>query len=263
MCVFVSRKSKKETHMPSLSSWIGTHRFFAVCLLAASLALLAGCGSAPAQGQNAPSCGQITMSTNPQYQYVANFDGLRPRQVEQCFVLAYQKCQTASLGVTSHGVDTGTTSTYTIKPQGTTCQIIDSAAPYGVGIHTPQPTITTCHGLTENKDFLVITGCNGNNLMFPRAEDCGAVYSQNTADKNQQAETCFTQDYQQCYAAALEYSPANAPTDEFQLSDACKLTLIVGGNQPGTACASLTQQTDGLLFQGCGDRGNMLVPAKP
>ena len=95
-------------------------------------------------------------------------------------------------------------------------------------------------------------------------------------DKSAQlAEDCFFQAFQQCRAAALTVtmSGVDAGTiNRFTLEkngDRCRIVdsvVIYVVPRPTAApqvstCADLVRQNGGLLFKGCGDQGDILVPA--
>lgn len=240
-------------------------RVLITCLFLMAIGVLATCGIAQGPGQQAPSCGTLTLSLGPQQQYAANYDGHRVKAIEQCFVQAYHQCKAMSLLVTRHSVDTGTHYTYTITPYGASCQIIEASQSYSANFGGSEgPVVTsTCGGLTTNQDTLVIVDCQGQDVTIPRGEECGTVYPQATLASVKFAEDCFAEDYQQCYPASLHYDTGNEVFQALQVSSSCQLALVQQGNQPGTLCASLTQLADGLHVMGCGNLGDILVPANP
>lgn len=209
----------------------------------------------------APSCGTLTLHNGGQNPYVLSQNA---RSIEQCFVLAYRSCQEKALDVTWMGVDTGTTSTFTIEKQDKSCQISQSSQNYGL-VHTnSQSEVGICQGLTQSTDSLILKRCgSGGDILIPRSELCGYVYSQQTVAAVGQAETCFMQDYRQCYGAALGYEPSGSFAYTFQFDFSCKLTVVVSSTQARYACAGLVQQTDGLRAQNCGTEGTILIPAHP
>lgn len=252
--------------MRSLAVPMGHRRALFTCLVLVALGGLTACGTAQEPGQQVPSCGALTVSFNPYDQYAANYDGHRVKEIEQCFVHAYHQCKAMSLLVTVHGVDTGTHYTYTITPHGSSCQISASAQNYSANFGGSQGPVTTstCGGLLiETADTLVIGTCQGQEGTIPRGEACGSVYQQAPPAQVKFAEDCFAEDDQQCYPASLDYEPSTEAFDELQINASCQLALVQQGNLPGTPCASLTQQADGLHVMGCGILGDLLVPAHP
>ncbi len=264
-CVHDACIQKGAVLMHSLASRVAHPCFIITCLFLATLGVLAACGTTKGPGQQPPSCGALSLSPGPQAQYVSSYDGKRVKDVEQCFVQAHQQCKAMALLVTEHGTDTGTNTTYTVAPHGASCQIVASSQAYSAnfGGSTGPVITTTCQGLTETTEALVIGPCQGQDVLIPRGEACGGVYSQATPAAVRLTEACFARDYQQCYPALLYYVTGSAPVDTFRVSASCQLTLVQSGNLPGTPCASLTQQADGLHMIGCGSQGDILVPARP
>lgn len=255
--------------MRSLQSWIRRHLFITVGLLitlivvltAGSFALVHAWNPAP----TAPSCGSLSLPLNGQAQYAVGVDNASASQIEQCFIQAYQHCQARSLNVTWMGVDSGSKSIFTIEKQGNACQISQSSQGYVVGFTNQRPPdIHTCQGIVQSANALTIKQCQGNGeVVIPRGESCGAVYSQNSLDANRSAENCFIQDYHRCYPAELSYEPSGTLGYGFHLSGSCKLTVFTSDTQSSSSCSDVLQQTDGLHFLNCGPRGDILVPAKP
>lgn len=252
--------------MGSIIAPIVQPRVLVLCLVLVVLGGLAGCGSVHEPGPQTSSCGTLALPRNASAdQSVANYDGQIPKAVEDCFVQAFQQCKSMSLTTSVlDGVDTSTSTTYTIQPTRTGCQIVASSQFHVVGVppHTPPATTTTCQGLRETTDAVILTNCGGSNVVIPRREACGVVDFRAPPGGKEEKETCFAQAYQDCYPAGLEYI-SSAALYEFQISSACQLTLTVNGAQPATPCASLTQQADGLHVLGCGAQGDLLVPATP
>lgn len=251
--------------MWQLLTWFRRHHVISLGLFFVLLALIVGSSlvlvRAQTQGPQAPSCGSLTLHEGGQNAYVLSPGA---RSIEQCFVQAYQQCQARALAVTWMGIDAGTTSTFTIEKQGTTCQLLQSSQSYVLG-HTNNPSETTrCQGLTQTTDSLILTHCgSGDDMLIPRSESCGYVYPQQTPAATEQAEACFMQDYRQCYGAALGYEPSGTLGYSFQIDFTCKLTVVVSSSQARFSCTSLAQQADGLHALNCVTMDTIRIPAHP
>lgn len=246
-------------------AWFRRHLLLSLLLLFILLVLIIGSGlvlvRVQTPGAKAPSCGSLTLHEGGKNAYVLSSDA---RSIERCFVQAYQRCQWKALDVIWMGVDAGTTSTFTPEKQGKNCQIIQSSQSYVLGHTSANPEISICQGLIQRTDSLIMKHCgNGDDILIPRAESCGYVYQQQTPAAIKQAETCFMQDYHQCYGTELSYEPSGALGYSFQLDFACKLTVTVSTSQSTYACSGLIQQADGLHVLNCGPEGTILIPAHP
>ena len=251
--------------MQSLVSRMVHPHFFITGLFLVFLVLMAGCSSPQGPGQQASSCGNLSLVKNGRNTvYLVKYDGQRPKAIEQCFVQAFQQCQSLSLTISVlEGVDTSTTTTYTIQPKGAGCQISSSAQFMVAGSpNKPPATTNICQELTQTKDALVLTRCGGSEEMIPRKEFCGGTYAESTPGGNTAAENCFAQDYQECYPAVLTYSLGGGVVYQFEETSSCTLTEAVNG-LPEAPCASLTQQADGLYVRGCRAIEDTLIPANP
>jgi len=85
-----------------------------------------------------------------------------------CFNTAARECRPATIHVTEMGVDTGTDLTFTIKPGGTSCQVIEQSQYYsanGGGSHGPVLT-TACHRTTVTSRGVSLT-CSGQAVLIP------------------------------------------------------------------------------------------------
>ncbi len=110
----------------------------------------------PVPPSNAPvqDCGKIALAPNGTVLKLGS-----GQQISQCFLTAYQHCQSATLTFAQSGVDTITTHIFTIKQAAGQCAIVD------VSQHTviPQPpkTLNTyiCTGVTQQQNALKFTAC--------------------------------------------------------------------------------------------------------
>ncbi len=251
--------------MQSLVSRIAHPHFLITGVFLVFLVLMAGCGSPQGQGQHGSSCGDLSLVKNGRNTlYLVNDDGQQPKVIEQCFVKAFQQCKSLSLTLSVlEGVDTSTSTTYTVQPTGTGCQIsISSQFMVAGSPNKPPATTDTCQGMTQTKDALVFTNCGSDEVTIPRKEFCGGAYAESTRGGNMPAESCFAQDYQECYPSVLTYSLGGGVVYQFEETSSCTLTGAVNG-RPEEPCASLTQQADGLYIRGCGDLEDTLIPANP
>lgn len=248
--------------MERLFSWFRYHLIVSLGLSLLLLVVVVGSClvlvRAQVPGVAAPSCGSLVLHQGVQNSYVLNTGA---RATEECFVQAYQQCRAMAMDVTWMGVDAGTKSTFTIEKQGKGCQISQSAQSYVLG-RTNASGGGTCQGLVQSADSLVLKDCGGGDILIPRGESCGYVYAQQTPAAIQQAETCFMQDFKQCYAAELVYEPSGALGYSFQFDFACTLTVVVSSTQDRYTCAGLVQQADGLHVLNCGSLGSILIPAR-
>ncbi len=247
-----------------LFTWFRHHLVISLGLFVVLFVLVIG-GSfvlvrAQTQGPQAPSCGSLTLHEGGQNAYVLSPGA---RSIEQCFVQAYQQCQARALAVTWMGVDAGTASTFTIEKQGNNCQLLQSSQSYVLGHTNAQSEISSCQGLTQTTDSLILKCGSGEDILIPRSESCGYVYPQQTPAATEQAEACFMQDYRQCYGAALGYEPSGTLGYSFQIDFTCKLTVVVSSSQSRFPCTSLAQQADGLHALNCGTLGTIRIPARP
>lgn len=115
----------------------------------------------------------------------------------------------------------------------------------------------------------------------PPAQHCGVVHTQRLQvvpaeqDLARRVEDCFWQAYQQCHPATMTYSQGNLDTVMLHtfalasqngrcvITDAVQRSVLPRPPQSAGSytCASLSRQSDGLRFTGCGSEGNVLVPS--
>jgi hypothetical protein len=113
----------------------------------------------------------------------------------------------------------------------------------------------------------------------PTAQKCGAVlivrgnqFADQAAAK--QAENCFWQAYQHCQAATLRVTTMGVDAGTIrlftitpkagscQVTDAVQTYVVPNHTSAVTTytCSGVKQQASGLLFQSCGQEGNVSVP---
>lgn len=109
-------------------------------------------------------CGTVTMlGQNSPTDSAANV-------AESCFFQSYKECQAAQLIVLSHGVDTATTTTYSIKSK--TCEIDGSSQFTMAGSHTQNSTTSfTCNGIKQTDKGLTLSQCGtSGDVTIPQAK---------------------------------------------------------------------------------------------
>lgn len=201
------------------------------------------------------------------------------RKVGDCFWQAYQQCRTATMQVTSMGVDTGSTDTLVVNQQQGSCGIKDSSQFYSAnfgGSHS-QVNTSTCSKLVRQGARLLFSGCKadfGSNQVSDSftvslEADCGYVENQTQANFITADENCFAQSAQQCHAAIMHYIPNTAGVHRsyaFTVNEpSCSITDTTMDTQSGQTvgtytCAAVAQRQDGLHFSSCGKDGDIVVP---
>jgi len=85
-----------------------------------------------------------------------------------CFVRAVRHCETASLGVTEMGVDTGTDYVFAIKPGTTPCQITELSQDYSANFGGSQSAVSTvpCRRTAVTSSGVALR-CGGRDVLIP------------------------------------------------------------------------------------------------
>jgi hypothetical protein len=118
--------------------------------------------SAPTPTAPPQQCGSVSIGAGQQI--VTDNAG----QAENCFWQAFKHCQPATLTVTMIGVDSGIIRTFTIKPTGSTCTIIDQAQTFQAPNHKGPLQTYTCAGLVQQQGGLLFQSCGADgNVAVP------------------------------------------------------------------------------------------------
>ena len=121
------------------------------------IALLGLAACSPSQTGGNPSkpqaCGTVQIRGNGQV-----VDTTKAQQSENCFWQAYQHCQAATLIVTTIGVDSGITRTFTVIPNNGSCKVSDAEQSYVVPNHKGPLNIYTCASVQQS-DGLLFHSC--------------------------------------------------------------------------------------------------------
>ncbi|HZO73282.1 MAG TPA: hypothetical protein VFB60_13845 [Ktedonobacteraceae bacterium] len=102
-------------------------------------------------GQN---CGSINLSPRGTLE-----DAGLSTKAADCFIKAYQQCQSASLIYRVGGIDTTTVRTFTIEKQGSNCVISDAVQNFVVPHQIGTTKNYTCNGVVISNNQLRISGC--------------------------------------------------------------------------------------------------------
>lgn len=128
--------------------------------------LVAGCGQSVQKGPGGSvppthqNCGTVTIHE------AGTPTGASASAPENCFYTAYQQCHSATLTVTTMGVDAGTTRTFTTQQNGTSCVITDAVATYVVPRPPSAAKTYTCSGLARQSDGLHFASCGADGSVF-------------------------------------------------------------------------------------------------
>lgn len=116
-------------------------------------------GSTSTTGQN---CGSINVSPHGSLE-----DAGLSTKAGDCFLKAYQQCQSASLIYRVGGIDTTTVRTFTIEKQGSNCVISDSVQNFVVPRQIGATKNYTCTGgVTISNNQLHISGCGSDGTII-------------------------------------------------------------------------------------------------
>lgn len=128
--------------------------------------LVAGCGQGIQAGAGASTSTQAQNCGTVTIHQANNSTDASASTPESCFYSAYQKCASATLTVTTMGVDAGTTRTFTTQANNATCRITDAVSTYVVP-HPPSTAKTyTCTDLTKQSDGLHFSSCGADGNVF-------------------------------------------------------------------------------------------------
>lgn len=145
-------------------------RLVGIGLLIALLAL-AACG--PSQGGGGPSkpqaCGTVQIRGNGQV-----VDTTKAQQSEDCFWQAYQHCQAATIIVTTIGVDSGITRTFTVIPNAGNCKVSDAEQSYVVPNHTGPLNLYTCASVQQVPGGLLFHSCGADGDVQVPSQSAGS-----------------------------------------------------------------------------------------
>lgn len=136
------------------------------------IALLGLAACVPSQSGGNPgkpqACGTVQIRGNGQ---VVN--ATTAQQSEDCFWQAYQHCQAATLIVTTMGVDSGITRTFTVIANGGSCKVSDAEQNYVVPNHTGPLNIYTCASVQQS-DGLLFHSCGADGDVQVPAQSAGS-----------------------------------------------------------------------------------------
>lgn len=154
----------------SLFNWIREHRIASMIMIAVLLVLVSGIwwvrpAVFAATHTNIQDCGDVFGAFNGPVSPAPGTSG-SAKQFVQCFVLAHQQCQAASLEYTAHGVDTGTTETfYTANGLGQCGLSLETT---GYGLVRTTTTSDTCASMVQKPDGLHFLSCGDSaDAVFP------------------------------------------------------------------------------------------------
>lgn len=88
------------------------------------------------------------------------------QQVEDCFYHAYQQCVAKTMGVSEHGVDTGSSALYWPYQQGHTCQIIVQSSSFGLVGSANSTETETCQSVIRKNGGLLFQRCGNSGDVF-------------------------------------------------------------------------------------------------
>ena len=249
----------------SLWAWTRLHRRLSLGL--ALVMVVAGMGTTfiisqlpPPQGQD---CGKID------YPPFGERDPAVPAasmQVLSCFWHAYQHCRSATISLSSHGIDTGSEDTLTIEHTGQGCYVYESSNGF-VNVTRYHHTFR-CASMTQQGENLHLSNCDNNQSPFdlqPISLDfgaCGSVGPLMNATPPAEAEQCFADAYSLCAPAQIDYVTHGDNTldiREFAIQDYCSIAYTHG--QYRANCDGIALRADGLHFFHCGKDGDIVVPA--
>lgn len=248
----------------SLWAWIRLHRRLSLGL--ALVLVVASVGGAfiisqlpPPRGQE---CGQISYYLNERDPAVRTAS----MQVLSCFWHAYQRCQPATITLSSSGVDTGGEETLTIEHTGQGCDVYDSNHWF---VNSRIGTLSfRCAKMIQQGENLHLSNCDNNQSPFDiqpitlNFGFCGAVGSPTSATPPTKIEQCFANAYSLCAIAYLDYITFDGSArhiQSFKLQDHCAIAYTHDEYQ--ATCDGLDPRADGLHFFHCGNDGEVVVPA--
>ena len=138
------------------------------------LAFLSGCGTytqgqggqsqpTPTPSRQAQNCGTVDTALNGQ-----PLDKTRAKASGNCFLQAYQNCQTASLLLVEHSLDTKAEHMFTSKSTNGKCSITDTVKHFLLPNHLTSTITYSCGGLSMQADGLHFMACGGaGNIDLP------------------------------------------------------------------------------------------------
>jgi hypothetical protein len=249
----------------SLWAWIRLHRRLSLGL--ALVLVVAGVGTAfiisqlpPPPGQ---ACGQINYppfgERDPAVQAAS-------MQVISCFWHAYQHCQSATISLSYHGIDTGGEATLTVEHKGLGCDVYDKS--YSFANTASAHRTFRCASMTQQGENLHLSNCGGGQPPFDIQPislyfgACGAVGPLMNATPPAEAEQCFVDASSLCAPAQLSYATPGDGTlhiQQFEIRDHCMIVYI--HDQYQATCDGIALRADGLHFFHCGNDGEVVVPA--
>ena len=144
------------------------------------LAVLVGCGTS-ASGQGAQSQAASTPTPTPSVSYQAQncgkvettlsgkpSDTRKAKLSENCFWLAFQRCQPATLNFVAHSLDTAADHTFTIKSNNGKCSISDTVKNYIVPNHLTATHTYACGSVQMQADGLRFMACGSlGSILIP------------------------------------------------------------------------------------------------
>lgn len=249
----------------SLWAWIRLHRRLSLAL--ALVLVVAGVGTAfiisqlpPSQGQ---ACGQINHPYGGERNPAVRAASM---QVLSCFWHAYQHCQSATISLSYHGIDTGGDATLTVEHKGLGCDVYDKSYSF---VNTASVHRTfRCASMIQQGENLHLSNCDGGQPPFDIQPislyfgACGSVGPQTSTPSPAEAEQCFVDAYSLCAPAQIDYvTYGGTPLDirEFAIQDHCSIAYTRG--QYRATCDGIALRADGLHFFHCGKDGEVVVPA--
>ena len=142
------------------------------------LAVLVGCGtSAGGQGAQSQAASTPTPSVSYQAQNCGKVettlsgkptDTSKAKLSENCFWMAFQRCQPATLNFVAHSLDTAADHTFTIKSSNGKCSISVTVKNYIVPNHLTATHTYTCGNLQMRADGLHFIACGSiGNILIP------------------------------------------------------------------------------------------------
>ncbi len=273
---------------PTEPAWQRTVRV--LFLSAFSVLVIASCctGRLPQAplAYHGQDCGSVSVSPNG----IIEND---PQPPENCLVLAFMRCQVASLTFNWSGTDTGESHRLQVVPSARGCQVEDrptfsSAVP---GLVHPGlfPPMYDCESVQSIVNGLAVKGCKGEDdfviPLYPAiiGQGCGRILSTQGEIRSDppDASHCFWQAYTRCQAATLIVYPSAMrgsrivpPTTLFisfkrSSNSACVISLVERYEEypdntfiPHT-CAELIERGAQLVVSACGTLGDVVISLAP